>query len=180
MNLSDAVFAISLTLLVLTLEGLEPTGLLSFALAFVLVGNVWWHHHRIVARLAWFEPGLVALTLALLAGVALAPLPTSLVGADPSAPASVLPFIGLFALLSLLSIAFIARAQRVGAWCRPLPPELYRWILVDWGMNLAVLLGCLLVALRWPREALALLIAASIAGAFLTSALGPKARRAWF
>ncbi|TVR58514.1 MAG: DUF1211 domain-containing protein [Gemmatimonadales bacterium] len=179
-NLCDAVFAISLTLLVLTLDGLEVSGLVSFALAFFLVGNVWWHHLRIVAQPAWFEPGLLALTLALLAGVALVPLPTSLIGEDPGASSAVLPFIGLFALLSVVSFVFILRAQRLGAWRQPLAPRLFRWILVDWGTNLAILLACLVVALRWPLAALILLVVASAVGTGVVGVLGPRERRAWF
>lgn len=179
-NLCDAVFAISLTLLVLTLDGLEMTGLVSFALAFFLVGNVWWHHLRIVAKLAWFEPGLLALTLFLLAGVALVPLPTSLIGAAPGASSAVVPFIGIFALLSLISFAFILRTHRIGAWRQPLAPRLFRWILVDWGTNLGILLASLVVAFRWPMAALILLLLASAVGTAVTGILGPRERRAWF
>ncbi len=180
MNLCDAVFAISLTLLVLTLDGLEATGLVSFGLAFFLVANVWWHHLRMVARLAWFEPGLLTLTLLLLAGVALVPLPTSLIGADPGASSAAVPFIGIFALLSLVSFVFIVRAHRLGAWREPLAPRLFRWILVDWGTNLAILLACLLVAFWWPLTALILLLVASAVGTAVTGILGPRERRAWF
>jgi uncharacterized membrane protein len=179
-NLSDAVFAISLTLLVLTLEGLAVTGLISFALAFFLVGSVWWHHHRIVARLAFFDPGLVALTLVLLAGIALAPLPTRLVGEDPRSPVAVVSFIGLFAVLSSLSLLFIVRAHRVGAWREPLSPALFRWILLDWGTSLGILLATLGVAVRWPVTALVVLTVLSIVGTAATAALGPRERRRWF
>lgn len=78
-NLSDAVFAIAMTLLVLGLEvpdveasGLGPAlramlpNLLAFALAFGLVCNVWWVHHRLFARLAPLDRGLVAINLVLL------------------------------------------------------------------------------------------------------------------
>jgi uncharacterized membrane protein len=179
-NLADAVFAIALTLLVLTLDGLEAAGLVSFALAFFLVASLWWHHHRIVAQLAWLEPGLIALSLGLLAGVALAPLPTSLVGADPGASEAVLPFIGLFAALSLLVNGFILRVHRLGAWTRPLPSRLFRWIMLDWGTNLAILLVCLAVAVWAPLAALVLLAAASTVSNLTVARLGPQERRAWF
>lgn len=179
-NLCDAVFAISLTLLVLTLDGLHATALVSFGLAFLLVANVWWHHLRIVARLAWFEPGLIALTLCLLAGVALVPFPTRLIGEDPTSRSAVLPFIGLFTLLSVLSNGFILRAHRVGAWQSPLRADLYRWILVDWGTNLGALVACLLVALRWPLPALLILVVGSGVSTPIVSRLGPSERRAWF
>jgi uncharacterized membrane protein len=179
-NLSDAVFAIALTLLVLTLDGLEVAGLVSFGLAFFLVAQVWWHHHRIVAQLAWYEPGLIALTLAVLAGVALVPLPTSLVGADPGAREAVLPFIGLFAILSLLSNGMILRAHRLGAWRHPLSRRLFRWIIIDWGTNVVILLACLAVAVWAPLVALVLLAAASTVSGATVTRLGPRERRAWF
>ena len=118
-------------------------------------------HHRIVAQLAWLEPGLIVVNLGLLAGVALVPFPTSLIGADPGARDAVLPFIGLFALQSVLSIAFILRAHRLGAWQRALPDQLFRWVMIDWGANLAVLLACLAVALWVPLAGLLLLVVGS-------------------
>lgn len=121
-----------------------------------------------------------AISLTLLAGVALVPLPTSLIGADPGASSSAVPFIGIFALLSLVSFAFIVRAHRLGAWREPLAPRLFRWILVDWGTNLAILLACLLVAFWWPLTALILLLVASAVGTAVTGILGPRERRAWF
>jgi uncharacterized membrane protein len=180
LNLSDGVFAIALTLLVLTLDSLDIVPLVTFALAFFLVANVWWQHHRICAQLAWLEPGLIAINLGLLAGVALVPFPTSLVGADPTARAAVLPFLGLFAALSLLSIVMILRAQRLDAWRRPLPDRLFRWVVGDWGTNLAVLVGCLVVAVWAALAGLGLLLVGSTVHAVATARAGPPERRAWF
>jgi uncharacterized membrane protein len=180
LNLSDGVFAIALTLLVLTLDSLDVVALVTFALAFFLVANVWWQHHRIFAQLAWIEPSLIAINLGLLAGVALVPFPTSLVGADPRSQAAVLPFLGLFAALSVLSIATILRAQRLAAWRRPLPVRLFRWVLADWGTNLVLLIGCLVVAVLAPLPSLGLLVAGSTVHALATARVGPSQRRTWF
>jgi uncharacterized membrane protein len=180
LNLSDGVFAIALTLLVLTLDRLDIVALVTFALAFFLVANVWWQHHRIFAQLAWIEPGLIAINLGLLAGVALVPFPTSLVGADPGSRAAVLPFLGLFAALSVLSIATILRAQRLDAWSRSLPARLFRWVVGDWGANLVVVIGCLVVAVWAPLPSLGLLVAGSTVHTFATARVGPPERRAWF
>jgi uncharacterized membrane protein len=176
-NLSDGIFAIALTLLVLTLDSLALGPLITFALAFFLVANVWWQHHRIVAQLAWVEPGLIALNLALLACVALVPFPTSLVGIDPRSRSAVLAFLVVFALLSLLALAFILRAQRVGAWRRPVPPRVFRWIAVDWAANLSVHVGCLIVALWAPLAALGVLAIGSTLTAVLIARVGPPERQ---
>lgn len=65
LNLSDAVFAIALTLLVLNLEvprvpagelagalADQTSSFVAFALAFFLVASTWWQHHRAFAVLA--------------------------------------------------------------------------------------------------------------------------------
>jgi uncharacterized membrane protein len=111
-NLSDAVFAIAMTLLVLTLDRPDsPAGqlarglletlpqLVAFALAFALVANIWWAHHKFFSRLGALEPGVVAISLVLLGAVALVPFPTSLIGHAPTERAAVLPFIGVFVVI---------------------------------------------------------------------------------
>ncbi len=178
-NLADAVFAIALTLLVLTLDAPDVGALVTFALAFFLVASVWWQHHRIIAQLAWFEPGLIAVNLVLLAGVALAPFPTSLVSAAPGSRGAVLAFIGLFALLSALCLTLIVRTHRLGAWRRRLPVRLYRWVVLDWTSNLAVHLACLAIAVWAPLAALVCLVLGALVTSFTVHRLGPPERRAW-
>jgi hypothetical protein len=105
-NLSDAVFAIAMTLLVLTLDTPatnDLTGALvdqlpqlsAFLLGFALVANLWWQHHKLFELLGSLEGGLIGINLVLLGAVALVPFPTSLVGNAPTDRAAVLPFIGL-------------------------------------------------------------------------------------
>jgi uncharacterized membrane protein len=192
-NLSDAVFAIALTLLVLTLEvpdvpAAELGGALwdqwphrgAFALAFLLVANVWWQHHKICAVLEWFEPGMIALNVVCLAGVALVPFPTSLVGAEPGTRAAVLPFIGLFVLLSALWLALVVRAHVVGAWRTPMPAHLFPWLIGDWLASIAALVVALVAAFAAPIVGLVVLGVASSAVAMVMGRLGPAERKAWF
>jgi uncharacterized membrane protein len=192
-NLSDAVFAIALTLLVLNLEVPDVPDqelgealwdqwphLLAFALAFLLVANVWWQHHKICAVLDWFDPGMIALNVACLAGVALAPFPTSLVGAAPDTRAAVLPFIALFMILSMLWLALVLRAHAVGAWRIPMPPHLYPWLIADWLASIAALGVALLVALAAPIAGLVVLAVASSVVTLAMSRLGPAERKDWF
>lgn len=178
-TLADGIFAIALTLLVLTLDDLTAAPLITFALAFFLVASVWWQHHRIVARLAAVEPGLIALNLALLAGVALVPFPTSLIAEDPRSRAAVLAFLLVFTMLSLLCLAIILRAHTVGAWRRPLPREWFRWITVDWTANLALHLSCVLIAIWAPLAALVCVAIGSTTTAVVVARLGPPERAVW-
>jgi uncharacterized membrane protein len=192
-NLSDAVFAIALTLLVLSLEVPRvPAGELAgaladqssefvaFALAFFLVASVWWQHHRIFAVFGFLEPGLIAINMAILAGVALVPFPTSLVGATPHARAAVLSFIGLFAALTALWLGFILRAHAVGAWRKPLPQPLLRWLIGDWLASAASMVVALVVTVWSPVTGLVVLAAGSSITSLSMGHLGPAERKEWF
>jgi uncharacterized membrane protein len=181
-NLSDAVFAIAMTLLVLTLDVPRPGSggfagaladqlpqLVAFVLAFALVANLWWQHHKLVALFAVVEPGLVGINLVLLGAVALVPFPTSLVGNAPTDRAAVLMFIGVFTLLSLLFLLLVLRAQRTGAWRDGVTDPHVHWMLGQWGSGILVLLVAALVALWQPVVGLAAIA--------LTMVLGPVAAR---
>lgn len=148
-NLSDAVFAIAMTLLVLTLDVPAPgepladalvarlPQLVAFVLAFALVANIWWAQHKLVARLASLDRGLVALTLALLGAVALVPYPTALIGNAPAEQAAVVPFIGLFVIILVLFLLLYLQAQRARAWRSQVPGRVFNWLLVYWVLSIA-------------------------------------------
>jgi uncharacterized membrane protein len=91
--LSDGVLAIAGTLLVLQLpfdkvgEGQLADALghhwarfAAYGLSFVGIGILWLHHHAIFGMVSRADRPLVLLNLVLLAGAALLPFPTSLVG----------------------------------------------------------------------------------------------------
>jgi uncharacterized membrane protein len=192
-NLSDAVFAIALTLLVLNLEVPQaPAGelasalsdqtseLVAFALAFFLVANVWWQHHRIFAVFGFLEPGLIGINMVILAGVALVPFPTSLVGASPNERVAVMCFIGLFTALTAVWLSLILRAQAVGAWRQPLPQSLLRWLLGDWLVSIGAMAVALAVTIGSPAAGLAVLAGASSITTLGMNRLGPAERRQWF
>jgi uncharacterized membrane protein len=178
-NLSDALFAIAMTLLVFST--MEATGvrldgilgafrdqlgeLIAFLLSFAVVSNFWWVHHRFFAVLGFVEPGLIVLNLALLGAVALLPYPTSLIGRDPTLRGTVVPYLLLLSLVALLHLALLLRAGAVDAWWRPMPDGLFPWLVAGWGSSTAVTLlalavafvvpvaGLVMLVLTWPAEA---------------------------
>jgi uncharacterized membrane protein len=141
---------------------------------------VWWQHHKICAVLGWFEPGMIALNVVGLAGVALVPFPTSLIGATPGTRAAVLPFIALFILLSALWLALVVRAHAVGAWRVPMPGHVYRWLIADWLASIGALGVALVAALVAPIAGLVALAVASTVVTVTMGQLGPAERKAWF
>ncbi len=174
-NLSDGVFAIAMTLLVLGLEvpamGEAPLAallreripnLVGFVLGFVLVANMWLAHHKFLSQLRFLEPGLIRLNLLFLGAVALAPFPTGLVGTAPHERAAVIPFIVLFIVLHGVFLALVARAHAQQVWRWPLSRTMYRWVRLGWLAALAGMAIALLVALWIP---VAGLVVAALHGA---------------
>jgi uncharacterized membrane protein len=180
-NLSDAVFAIAMTLLVLTLDppststgfGAEMVDqlpqLVAFVLAFALVANLWWQHHKLMALFKVVEPGMVGILLALLGAVALVPYPTSLVGNAPGERAAVLTFIGVFVVLALLFLLLVLRARQAAAF-RDVVSDRSSYLLIgQWSAGIFVLLVAALLTLRSPTVGLSVLA--------LNIVLGPLAAR---
>jgi uncharacterized membrane protein len=191
-NLSDAVFAIAMTLLVLGLEvpdvraedlmgeivGLAPH-LLAFVLSFALVANIWWQHHKLFSRLAYVDRPLIALDLVVLGLVALVPFPTGLLGSYPTSRAAVLPFIGVFVLLLSLFVASIHHAHRVGAWIQPMPDAVYPWVVASYLVPLAMMVGAAAITLVSPLAALAVLACSSLPEVVFIARRAPAEYRSW-
>lgn len=191
-NLSDAVFAIAMTLLVLALEAPDVPAerlaaalaadvprYVAFVLSFVLVANVWWAHHKFFGLLAWLEPWLVAVNLGVLGLVALVPFPTSLIGAAPTAGAAVVPFVALFVVIHVLFLTLLIRAHALGAWRIPMPRGLYPWLVAGWLGHLALMVLALAVALAWPIGGLVLAAASGTAVGVTMAVLAPPAYAEW-
>ncbi len=188
-NLSDGVFAIAMTLLVLGIEVPDPSvaalseqlrerlpNMIAFVLGFGLVGNVWWTHHKFVGQLAAFDPGLLRLNLTFLGVVALAPFPTGMVGSAPTERWAVIPFIVLFVVLIALTVAMVGRAHALGLWRWPLSSALYRWVRLSWLAALGGMTTAALVALVSPVAGLAV---AALSGALVEPLIARRAPRGY-
>jgi uncharacterized membrane protein len=89
---SDGVFAIAITLLVLTIA--QPAGyrdlghelsarwpaLGAYVVSFAVIGIMWLNHHAVLRQLARLDRGAVYLNLVLLMTVAFLPYPTGVLG----------------------------------------------------------------------------------------------------
>lgn len=176
-NLSDAVFAIAMTLLVLTLDipAVGGTDLgaalieqlpqfIAFVLSFALVAILWWHHHRFFEMLGLLDAGLIVLNLVLLGAVVLVPFPTNLVGNSPDSRVAVVFFISLFAVVSILYLLMTVRAHALNAWRHALSLRHFYWLLGNWSSGIAVELLALILAFWYPVVGLTVLAVSMIFG----------------
>ncbi len=128
--LSDGIFAIALTLLVLniTVPDLKPTEhgklghdlikhrdeFISYAISFAVVSLFWIRHHVFFRRLTQIDARLAVINLAYLAFVAFVPYPTRLVGVYGDEPASVVLYAATLAIISTLAGLSRFHARRAG------------------------------------------------------------------
>jgi uncharacterized membrane protein len=133
---TDGVFAIAITLLVLSLE--VPSALpdarlheylleswpqvFAYFLSFAVIGRFWLVHHHFVAVLDDFDAGLMLLNLAFLSLVVLVPFPTELLGEYGGVTDAVVLYaavVGSAALVSAVMIRYALRRGRVRPRARP-------------------------------------------------------------
>lgn len=125
---SDGVFAIAITLLVLALEVPEGTAdltkaledqlpdLFAFALSFAVLAKLWAFHHRFFSGLGEFDGPLVALNFLYLALIALVPFSSELIGDFGDDPAAVVFYaanLGGIGLTGSLMIEYAFRRELV-------------------------------------------------------------------
>jgi len=140
---SDAVIAISITLIVLPLVDVarEPgdssaatffadngPGLLAAGVSFLVIGSYWREHHRIFNKAVGFNRMLVSINLLWLAGIAFLPLATVLqVGASHDDRLANLVYIGTIAVTTALlrcEEVVLARAGLLEVDATPTMPQL--------------------------------------------------------
>lgn len=146
---TDAVFAIALTLLVVSIsppvlratQTDDPAALwnalgdmtpqfVSFFLAFILIGRYWMAHHSFIGQLRAVDQAFIALNLVYLAFVAFLPFPTALIGELETNPLSVIVFAICLAIISGMETVQLRYAYRHDLMRVQPSPKIYRyWVI---------------------------------------------------
>jgi uncharacterized membrane protein len=169
---ADAVFAIAMTLLIVSIEVpdlgrdadesralLDALGdlvpeLFGFFLAFLLLARYWLSHHAFFASLRGVDRGLIALNLCYLAFVAFLPFPTALIGRYEQNPISFVVFALALAAISGLEALCLRHAHKAGLFARPLDEATYRYALGQSLVPVAAFVVSIPVAFLDPTVAL--------------------------
>ena len=144
-NFSDAVYAIAMTLLVLEIgvpslpaDSDSPRVMLdalndkipeivSFAVSFLVIGQYWLNHHRLISKLQRVDRRFLWQNLFHLGLIAFLPFPTALIGDYEGNPVSFVTFALAMAAVSLTGILMTDHADRAGLLQVPISPEVRRW-----------------------------------------------------
>ena len=142
---SDAIFAIAMTLLVLSIEvsGVPGGGgsardmlealadalpeIISFAVSFYVIGRYWLAHHWFFSRLQRIDRRLLSQNLAYLGFVAFLPFPTSLIGDYEGNPIAFVVFALSMAAVSFMEIIIAGHAYRAGLVRGGVPDAVWGW-----------------------------------------------------
>ncbi len=194
---TDAVFAIAMTLLVVSIEPPTLTGdpkspsvmgealqelwpeIFSFFLAFLLLARYWLAHHALASTLDHIDRTLAGLTLCYLAFVAFLPFPTALVGEYESNAVSSMLFAAGLTIISGLETVMLWHAMRSGltrTW--PVPRPAYRHALLQSALPVLLLAASVPVAVASTIAATVMWILAIPLG-WVIDRLSPDGARAY-
>src|SRR5215217_4299499 len=171
---SDGVFAIAITLLVLTIN--VPSNLTSsedvsgflwqalpqlvaYAAAFMVIGTFWLRHHRMLMLCRAVDGRMLVLNLVFLAFVALLPFPSDLLGNDQTT-STVMVFCAVAGAATLCEFGMWRHLDRHRELLLPDIPGERIAALKTWRLwSLGVLIVCVLVSVLSPRIAVLMLLA---------------------
>jgi uncharacterized membrane protein len=127
---SDGVFAIAITLLVLTIQipdlhtetsraldhllDEELPDLVAYFIGFYVIGGFWYRHHRFFDSLRGFDPALLVANMVFLSFIALLPFPTAVLGDHPGLEVAVVMFAVAVALAGVADAVMLWLALRRG------------------------------------------------------------------
>ena len=141
---SDGVFAIAMTLLVVSIavprlaDGADVSELadslndltssfVSFFVSFAVIGRYWLAHHEFFGLLGRIDQKAISLNLVYLAFIAFLPFPTALLGDYFENPLSIVIYAANVSVISGLEVLAFRHAYRAGLLQRSISPEVYRW-----------------------------------------------------
>jgi uncharacterized membrane protein len=143
-SFSDAVLAIAMTLLIVTVDAPEPPvtdlaakvralspEVFSFFLSFAVIARYWLAHHRFFGLLHAVNGRLLRWNLLYLALVAFLPWPTALVGDFPRSTLAVISYAVCAAGVNAVETRMYAIALRESLLKRSLPKDVERFTLVS-------------------------------------------------
>jgi uncharacterized membrane protein len=144
---SDAIYAISLTLLVVgldipriadtsssralwdALDELQPE-ILMFFISFFVIGSFWLAHHRFVARLAAIDRRLMLVTIGYLAFIAFLPFPSGLLGEYTDNSVAVALYALCIAAVASVEAVLFALARKHDLLTVAPSDDVFRWGMV--------------------------------------------------
>ncbi|HLM25909.1 MAG TPA: TMEM175 family protein [Thermoleophilaceae bacterium] len=144
LSFSDGVYAIAITLLVLSidlphlsvggsanelLDSLSDTEpqIISYAISFAVIGRFWIAHHQFFSRLHALDGGVIALNLVSLAVIAFLPFPTDVLGNYFENPVAVALYAVNVAAISALEVLMFDRAHKQDLLDPRLSESVFRW-----------------------------------------------------
>jgi uncharacterized membrane protein len=170
---SDGVFAISITLLVLTIDvpanltsqevssflwGTLPQVLI-YATSFMVIGTFWLRHYRMFALCRAVDARMLILNLVFLAFVSLLPFPSDLIGLADQSPSAVIAFCVVAGAATLCEFALWRHLHRYPDLLLPDISEEIIVALRTWRFwSLGLFIVSILVSLLSPRIAVLLLL----------------------
>lgn len=171
---SDGVFAIAITLLVLTID--VPANLTSdevnvflweavpqvliYATSFMVIGTFWVRHYRMFAMCRAVDGRVLALNLVLLAFVSLLPFPTDLLDFEDQSPSAAIAFSAVAGAATLCELGLWRHLHRHRDLLVPDMPEELTKELRTWRFwSLGLFIVSILVSFLSPRIAVLLLLA---------------------
>lgn len=155
--LTDGIYAIAMTLLVLTIgiPRVDPDSLrdelqaidgdiITYVISVAVLAYYWISNHRFVRHLAAVDPVYTGINVVYLAVVAFLPLPTALLDRYSSEPVTLVVYLVTLLLLSLLGVALFAWAHHRRLFDADPSPRAVRYGL------LVILLPVIVFALAIP------------------------------
>lgn len=170
--LTDAIYAVAMTLLVVSIgipkvasEDLVKTllsahgDLLTFFISVAVLAFYWFSNYHFVRHLRGIDTTYTGLNIIYLVLIAFLPLPTALLDRYSSEPITVIVFLGTLLLISLMELALFAHAHRAGLFASTPPERVVRYSVVIAMIPILVFLLAIPVGLlSYPTFGLAIWI----------------------